>query len=103
MWNSYDKLRCRVQCSVIEASLGRYATHQYITYITLYSIFLCRGKCTYNIYIYIVLTITGYYVSKIIVVYTLPCVNVNTYRRFNVRHNTVHIIMYDVYWVHDMY
>jgi hypothetical protein len=29
MWNSYDKVRYRVQCSIIEASLGRYATHQY--------------------------------------------------------------------------
>jgi hypothetical protein len=29
MCNLIDNERCKVQCSIIEASLGRYATHQY--------------------------------------------------------------------------
>jgi hypothetical protein len=51
MWNSYNNVRYRVQCSIIEASLGRYATHQYITFLFLSNLLL-RGnglETSYNI------------------------------------------------------
>jgi hypothetical protein len=38
-------LRYRVQCSIIEASLGRYATHQYITLCNFgFVLTVCAGQ-----------------------------------------------------------